>query len=142
MHFWDYCDILYFEVIKMAGNSHMETSRLIIKRIQERRLQLNLSYQALADRTGMSKSTLQRYETGYIMNIPLSKIDILAQGLQTSPLYLLGWKDNPNPTPIQNDDFTPEEKEIIEAYREQPHLREAIERVLGIYKDKRTRCTL
>lgn len=109
----------------MAGTSNIEKAELIIKRIQERRLELNLSYQALADRTGLSKSTLQRYETGDIMNIPLSKIDILAQGLQTSPLYLLGWEDSPNN----------KEAEIIEAYRKQPQLHEAVEKVLGIYKD-------
>ena len=36
----------------------------IIERVRSRRLELGLSYQDLADKTGMSKSTLQRYETG------------------------------------------------------------------------------
>lgn len=106
--------------------SNINRAELIIKRIQGRRLELNLSYQALADRTGLSKSTLQRYETGDIMNIPLSKIDILAQGLQTSPLYLLGWEDKV---------IEPEEMEIIEAYRAQPQLHEAVGKVLGIYNE-------
>jgi Predicted transcriptional regulators len=64
----------------------------IIERIRSRRLELGMSYQDLADKTGMSKSTLQRYETGFIKNIPLSKVEALAQALQVSPEYLMGWK--------------------------------------------------
>ncbi len=64
----------------------------IIERIKARRCELGLSYQELSDRTGLSKSTLQRYETGDINNIPLSKIDILAKGLQVEPQYILGWE--------------------------------------------------
>lgn len=62
----------------------------IMYRIQSRRLELNLSYQDLATRTNMSKSTLQRYETGSIKNMPIDKLDIIATALQVSPLWLLG----------------------------------------------------
>ncbi len=65
----------------------------IIQRIKSRRKDLNLSYQTLAERTGLSKSTLQRYETGDIANIPLSKIETLAKGLETTPQYIMGWVD-------------------------------------------------
>lgn len=64
----------------------------IIERIRARRLQLGMSYQDLADKTGMSKSTLQRYETGFIKNIPLSKVEDLALALQVTPEYLMGWE--------------------------------------------------
>lgn len=66
----------------------------IIQRIKLRRKELSLSYQELADRTGLSKSTLQRYETGDIANIPLSKIETLAKGLETTPQYIMGWVEN------------------------------------------------
>jgi len=65
----------------------------IIKRIKERRIRLNLSYQDLADKTGISKSTLQRYETGFIKNLPIDKLEILAFALNASPSYLMGWKE-------------------------------------------------
>ncbi|MBR5089420.1 MAG: helix-turn-helix transcriptional regulator, partial [Ruminiclostridium sp.] len=64
-------------------------------RIKRRRKELGLSYQDLADSTGISKSTLQRYETGSIKNIPLDKLDSLAKGLQTDALFILG-KTEPN----------------------------------------------
>ena len=63
----------------------------IINRIKERRLALNLSYQELAEKTGMSKSTLQRYETGFIRNLSVYRLEILAQALDVSPIYLMGW---------------------------------------------------
>ncbi|MBZ9634694.1 helix-turn-helix domain-containing protein [Clostridium sp. FP1] len=64
----------------------------IIKRIKEIRIRQNLSYQDLADKTGISKSTLQRYETGFIKNLPIDKLEILANALNTTPSYLMGWE--------------------------------------------------
>ena len=62
----------------------------IIERIKNRRLELDMSYQDLADKTGMSKSTLQRYETGFIKNLPLSRVEALARALRVTPEYLMG----------------------------------------------------
>lgn len=63
----------------------------LIERIKERRLKLEMSYQDLSDATGISKSTLQRYETGYIKKVPINQIEILAKALHTTPSYLMGW---------------------------------------------------
>lgn len=73
--------------------ANMEKSNEIIERIKKRREQLGLSYQDLADRTGLSKSTLQRYETGAIKNLPLNRLEDLASALQVSPAYLMGWEE-------------------------------------------------
>lgn len=69
---------------------------LTADRIRRRRKELGLSYQDLADSTGLSRSTLQRYETGSIKNIPLDKLDALAEGLKTSTLFILGKEDAHN----------------------------------------------
>lgn len=63
----------------------------LIERIKERRLKLEMSYQDLSNATGISKSTLQRYETGYIKKVPINQIEILAKALHTTPSYLMGW---------------------------------------------------
>ena len=68
---------------------------LIIKRIKERRLALGLSYQDIADATGLSKSTIQRYETGSIRKVPINQIEDLARALHTTPSYLMGWEESP-----------------------------------------------
>lgn len=66
----------------------------IAERIRCRRQELGYSYQTLADLTGMSKSTLNRYENGDIANIPLSRLETLSKALQVNPDWLLGWTDN------------------------------------------------
>lgn len=77
------------------------TADEIIKRIKEKRIEKELSYQQLADITKMSKSTLQRYETGEIENIPLHRLEVLANALGCTPAYLMGWEDEYGNTNIE-----------------------------------------
>lgn len=65
----------------------------IMKRMKTRREELNMSYQTLSEKVGISKSTLQRYETGYIKNMPVDKLEEIANALEISPLYLMGWEE-------------------------------------------------
>lgn len=73
--------------------------KAIAQRIKQRRMELNLSLQDVADMTEMSKSTLQRYESGSIRNIPLQKLGVLASALQTSADWILGWCKAPDDIP-------------------------------------------
>lgn len=63
----------------------------IINRINNRKEELGYSYQEFANKTGLSKSTLQRYLTGSIKNVPLDKVDVIATALETTTAYLMGW---------------------------------------------------
>ncbi|WP_278836260.1 helix-turn-helix domain-containing protein [Fusobacterium varium] len=62
----------------------------IAERIKVRRIELNMSYQDLADKTGISRSTLQRYETGAIKNLPIDKFELIANALNISAAKLMG----------------------------------------------------
>ena len=62
----------------------------VSSRMAERRKQLGLSYQALAERTGLTKSTLQRYEKGNIRNAPIARLEDLCRGLEMSVEELKG----------------------------------------------------
>ena len=73
------------------------------QRIKQRRKELELSYQQLAERTGIARSTLQRYETGNIGSIPLDKLNVLAEGLETSREYILGMPEQANAEFIGNN---------------------------------------
>lgn len=75
----------------------------IINRIKNRRNELMMSYQDLANKTGLSKSTLQRYETGSIKNMPLDKLGTLAKALNISPAYLMGWDESKEKTNSNNE---------------------------------------
>lgn len=66
----------------------------IMNRIKILREEKGLSFQDFATLTGMSKSTLQRYETGAIKNLPLSKIGAIASALGVTPAYIMGWEEN------------------------------------------------
>ena len=95
-----------------------------------------MSYQDLANKTGLSKSTLQRYETGAILNIPLSKLNILAKALQTTPLYIMGIENNNNQL-LENDNdklqnLSPENREKALEYI---HLLNLLENKQAIEKD-------
>lgn len=77
----------------------------IAQRIKYAREAKGYSYQKMAELTGMSKSTLQRYETGSIKNIPLSRLQVLSAALQISPGELLGWNDDMGLSDFLNADI-------------------------------------
>ena len=64
-----------------------EDKELLRSRLKERRLFLGMTYQQLADKTGISKSSLQRYENGGIKNLSYDKIYKLAEALEVSVQY-------------------------------------------------------
>lgn len=83
---------------------NIEDEKSIIEKMHKRRIELNLSFQDLALRTGLSKSTLQRYETGKIKNIPLDKLKVLASGLEVDPKWIIGLDDSSNNHCIHNSE--------------------------------------
>ena len=97
-----------------------EMMKEIVERIKHRRLELGYSFQDLANLTGMSKSTLQRYEAGAIKNIPLDKLKILASALKVEPEWIMGWNENENKSPYYLD---PEAAAIAQEVYERPEMR-------------------
>jgi transcriptional regulator with XRE-family HTH domain len=65
------------------------------KRIKALRESLNISQIELAERIGVSKQNLYKYENGIITNIPSDKIEAIAKALDTTPAHLMGWDDTP-----------------------------------------------
>lgn len=72
------------------------------KIIKKNRLDLKLTLDDVAKAVGVSKSTVQRWESGKINNMRRDRIDLLSKILQVSPLILLG-NDSPtiNTTPAE-----------------------------------------
>ncbi|WP_108830926.1 LexA family protein [Aedoeadaptatus coli] len=66
--------------------------------IKDKRIQMNLSQQQLADLIGVSKSAISRYESGEIGNMGLDKAQSVAKALNIDPLILLGYS-NPEKEP-------------------------------------------
>lgn len=67
----------------------MKTGELI----KRRRKQLGLNADYVAEKLGVSRSTIFRYENGDIEKLPLSILEPLADVLLTTPAYFMGWND-------------------------------------------------
>ncbi len=70
----------------------MRTENDTFNRMKTRRTELGLSLQDLADKTGLNKSTLQRYETGKTSKLPVEKARLIAKALDISTELLLGFE--------------------------------------------------
>lgn len=60
-------------------------------RIKEAREKSALSQTDMADRIGVSKQTLYKYENDIITNIPSDKIEAISRITGVSPAYIMGW---------------------------------------------------
>lgn len=60
--------------------------------IHKRRKECRLTLEELGAIIGVSKQTVQRYESGVISNIPGENIEGIAKALSTTPASLMGWE--------------------------------------------------
>ncbi len=65
------------------------------KRMQERRKELGISADVLAEHLGVSRSTIFRYENGDIEKVPANLLSDIAKFLRTSEAFLMGWEEVP-----------------------------------------------
>lgn len=86
------------------------------ERIKNRRLELGLSVDEVAEKIGKNRATVYRYESSEIEDLPTSVLEPLSKVLMTSPAYLMGWDREPdeldnkkssseNSDELQNDDL-------------------------------------
>lgn len=64
------------------------------EKIKKLRTQLNMSVDDLAEKLGKNRATIYRYEKGDIENLPLDVLEPLANALNTTPGYLMGWEED------------------------------------------------
>ena len=63
------------------------------EKIKERRNELGWGLRELSKRVGYKDhSTVAKIESGKI-DLPLSKVELFAEVLRTTPAYLMGWED-------------------------------------------------
>lgn len=62
------------------------------ERIKIRRKEIKLSVDELASRLGKDRSTVYRYENGEIEKLPIDMLTPIADALETTPEYLMGWE--------------------------------------------------
>ena len=64
------------------------------ERIKQRRTELGLSVDEVAEKLGKNRATVYRYESNEIENLPVGTLEPLAKILETTPAQLMGWDDD------------------------------------------------
>lgn len=98
------------------------------EKIKNLRCDLNLTQEELATAANTTKQTIHKYETGIISNIPASKIKAIADRLNTTPAYLMGWEEPEPPTTettVTAEDLA-EINELYEIYSSLPEEQQQI----------------
>ena len=63
------------------------------KRLKESRKKRGLTLSELGNKINKTEATIQRYESGSIKNLKNDTIEQLADALNVSPSYLMGWDE-------------------------------------------------
>ena len=93
-------------------------------RIKSEMLRHSLTLIEVEQRTGIKKSSLQRYISGETGKIPLSVIEKLASLFGVSGAYLMGWGEkNDSPNELQ---LTEGEKVLLDLFRRVPEDRQQL----------------
>ena len=101
--------------------------------IRNRRLELKLTLEQVGDMVGVSKSTVKKWEDGFISNMKRDKIALLANALQIQPVSLITGELISTSKSDKYDFILSEwEKRLISAYRAKPEMQPAIDKLLGI----------
>ena len=70
-------------------------------KIKSLREKAGMTLEELGQKVGVGKSTVRKWETGQIANMRRDKISKIANALDVSPAYLMGWTDNPDPKYVE-----------------------------------------
>lgn len=62
-------------------------------RIKEKREAMDMTQEELGRLCGTTKQTIFKYESGVVTNIPLSRLEKIADALGVSQAYLMGWEE-------------------------------------------------
>lgn len=103
------------------------------QRIKTQRKQLGMSADEVAGKLGVSRSTIFRYENGHIEKVPANVLERLAEILNTTPTYLMGWDDDSNESSSLELDMVKESSE--DTYKIDERLRSISMKALPADKD-------
>ena len=77
------------------------------------RLRAGMTLDDVAQKVGVSRQTIQRYESGVIQNIPSDNIEKMAKALNVSPGVLMGWETPASVTNNQTDEQKQNQPSIL-----------------------------
>lgn len=86
-------------------------------KIKRLRLEKGMTLEQVANKVGVGKSTVRKWETGMIANMGRDKIGLLAKALGTTPAYLMGWKEDEPTIPSNTIVLSEGEERLVELFR-------------------------
>ena len=99
-------------------------------KIKKLRKEKGLTLEQVGQMVGVGKSTVRKWETGIIANMKRDKIAALANALETSPAYLMGWLEEDEEQ--KNDTIA----DVILKMRTDNEFMSAVETLYKLDKDK------
>lgn len=111
----------------------------VSNRIKELRVRSGMTQEELADKLGLKKSAIAKYENGRVENIKRTTLLKLSEIFNVSPAYIMDLQDcsNPKETNFVLSDI---EKQIILNYRKADYVdKEIVHRTLGVEAAKEKR---
>lgn len=104
----------------------------INKLISERRKELGLTLEEVGKIVGVSKSTVKKWEDGFISNMKRDKIALLSKALKLNPVVLITGEENIREQNNNNLLLSEHEKQVILAYRSRPDMQNAVDTLLNV----------
>lgn len=88
--------------------------------IKKYRIERGYTLEELANLIGVTKQNISQYERGQTTNIPIERIEQIANALRVHPGVLMGWKDD-NPTEKEKlidgyNELSPDKREMLMNY--------------------------
>lgn len=90
-------------------------------KIKNRRLDLGLTLEEIENKVGVSKGTVQNWESGYIKNMKRNNIALLAEALRVSPLWVMGIEDNTEKDGFSLEEEDPSTEELKQYFEKNYH---------------------
>lgn len=98
------------------------------ERIKQRRKELKITAVDLGKKLGLDRSTIFRYESGFIEKVPVDVLKSIADALDTTPEYLMGWEEVQKNNDIQTD--------IVVRMRTDDEFFEVVKRIYELDREK------
>lgn len=99
-------------VYLMGWSSEATETKNLSEKIRYLRIQKGLTQAELAEKLNTTKQTIGKYENQVVTNLPLNRVQELADALDTTPAYLMGWGEE---KPAANsDELTDTQKTAID----------------------------
>lgn len=90
------------------------------ERIKFKRKEIGMTQEQLAIKTRTTKQTIYKYENGIVTNIPLDRLELIANGLGCSSAWLMGWTEKQNGQSIDSNKLSDADAKILELFHKVP----------------------